>query len=166
MKRHLIILLFLIGFSSGCSESSQSDQKARIASDSTQPNSNSNPVSIMVYKSPTCGCCSQWEQHLRKAGFDVITKLTQEMTKIKQQYRIPMQLRSCHTALVDGYVIEGHVPASDIRTLLKQRPSVVGLTAPGMPQESPGMQSEGLKPANYDVLNFDNSGKTTIFSSY
>lgn len=123
-------------------------------------------MQITVYKSPTCGCCGHWESHLRKEGFNVISKPTQQMKQIKQQYQVPVELQSCHTAVINGYVIEGHVPAVDIKLLLQQRPAVTGLTAPGMPQQSPGMQAEGKKPANYNVLRFNQQGRTEIFTSY
>jgi len=121
---------------------------------------------ITVYKSSTCGCCTAWESYLTKAGFHVTSVSTDEMTDIKEKYKVPEQMQSCHTAVIDGYVIEGHVPADDILKLLRTRPNIVGLAAPGMPQESPGMQPEGEKPANFDVFSFDEQAKTNVFSSY
>ncbi len=121
---------------------------------------------LVVYKSPTCNCCTDWEQHMRNAGFDVESIVTNNVTQIKVENDIPLELQSCHTAFIDGYIIEGHVPAKDVIRLLKERPDIKGLTAPGMPQFSPGMQPEGLKPAGYDVLAFDDMGNTNIFSSY
>jgi len=121
---------------------------------------------IVMYKSPTCSCCSGWADHLRSAGFTVIEKKSNDMASIKEQYGVPKKLASCHTAIVDGYIIEGHVPAADVKRLLKERPKVAGLTAPGMPMKSPGMQAVGKKPRGYDVLSFDKDGKTTVFHSY
>jgi len=121
---------------------------------------------VLMYKSPTCGCCGKWAEHLRGAGFTVIENKQENMDAIKVKYGIPRELTSCHTAIIDGYIIEGHVPAADVERLLKERPDVVGLTAPGMPMKSPGMQSVGQKPQGYDVLAFDKAGNTTVFHRY
>lgn len=125
-----------------------------------------NKPEITVYKSPSCGCCKGWESHLSKAGFKVTSKPTENMTEIRNQFGVPEKMSSCHTAVIEGYIIEGHVPASDIEKLLATRPDVVGLAAPGMPAKSPGMQPEGEIPANYDVLSFDRSGNAKVFTSY
>lgn len=121
---------------------------------------------ITVYKSPTCGCCTGWAEHLRRAGFTVVEKARDDMESIKQRLGVPDRLASCHTAVVDGYVIEGHVPADDIRRLLRDKPPIAGLAAPGMPQRSPGMQPPGLPPKDYDVLSFDAMGRTDVFTRY
>ncbi|MBT8128904.1 MAG: DUF411 domain-containing protein [Gammaproteobacteria bacterium] len=120
--------------------------------------------SITVYKSPTCGCCSKWVRHLQDNGFVVEAIDRNDMNTVKLESGIPRQLASCHTAIIGGYLIEGHVPAADIRRLLEERPAVAGLTAPGMPMGSPGM--EGHKKDKYDVLTFTRSGDTTVFSRY
>jgi hypothetical protein len=119
---------------------------------------------VTVYKSPTCGCCTKWIDHLKTNGFKVKAINTNDMHSVKEKAGVQHGLGSCHTALVDGYVIEGHVPASDIKRLLEQRPSVIGLTVPGMPMGSPGM--EGPRKDNYSVLTFDQSGNTTEFSRH
>jgi len=122
---------------------------------------------ITMYKSPSCGCCTGWADTLKTSGFTVVEKKSDDMDVIKQKYGISDKLASCHTALIDGYIIEGHVPAADVQRLLKEKPAgVVGLTAPGMPQQSPGMQPDMLEPKNYDVLAFDKDGNTTVFSHY
>jgi len=121
---------------------------------------------IVMYKSPTCGCCGNWADHLRDAGFQVSEIKREDMDTIKAKYGVPDNLASCHTATIDGYIIEGHVPAADVQRLLKERPDIAGLTAPGMPQNSPGMQDKGQKPQGYDVLAFDKNGKATVFSHY
>lgn len=121
---------------------------------------------IIVYKSRTCRCCGAWIRHLRQEGFRVQAKNEQNMSQIKSQYGIKGPLQSCHTAVIDGYVIEGHVPASDIKRLLSEKPVVAGLTAPGMPEKSPGMQPDGLPPKDYDVLSFDDQGKVRLFQRY
>jgi len=119
---------------------------------------------IVVYKSPTCGCCSKWVDYLRKQGFTVVAHDTSGMTAVKAELGVPDAMASCHTAMVGGYVIEGHVPAADIERLLKEHPKVVGLAVPGMVTGSPGM--EGGTPEHYKVLAFDAKGATTVFSSY
>jgi hypothetical protein len=123
-------------------------------------------TAIQVYKDPTCGCCALWVEHLRKAGFSATVMDVGDMTAIKDKHGVPGQARSCHTAIVDGYVLEGHVPSEDVQRLLKQRPAVVGLAVPGMPIGSPGMEVAGMKPRPYDVLAFDKSGQTTVFASH
>ena len=121
---------------------------------------------VQVYKDPTCGCCALWVEHLRKAGFTATVTDVQDMSSIKAKHGVPARARSCHTALVGGYVIEGHVPAEDVQRLLKQRPTVVGIAVPGMPIGSPGMEVAGTKPQAYDVLAFDKSGETKVFASH
>ncbi len=121
---------------------------------------------ITVYKSPTCGCCTDWEVYLEKEGFEVISHERTNMDAIKKEYGVKSHLTSCHTGIIDGYVIEGHVPADDIKRLLKEKPEVAGLTAPGMPQHSPGMQPPGEKPRGYSVLSFDKEGRTRVFTRY
>jgi hypothetical protein len=122
------------------------------------------PVQMKVYKSPTCGCCAKWIRYLEQRGFEVSVVDLDNVQPVKRQLGVSAQLQSCHTGVVDGYVIEGHVPAKDIRRLLEERPSVIGLTAPGMPTYSPGMMS--IEPRGYDVLSFTRDGTLEIFSSY
>lgn len=119
---------------------------------------------ITVYKDPSCGCCKSWIEHLIRHGFRVDAKDTSEMTGIKRTLGVPEALSSCHTGVVNGYLIEGHVPAADIARLLKEKPKVAGLAVPGMPMGSPGM--EGPRTQHYQVLSFDKAGKTKIFASY
>jgi hypothetical protein len=121
------------------------------------------PPKVEVYKDPTCGCCAIWVTHMKMRGFDTTVMNVGDIAAVKAKYHVPNQLRSCHTALVGGYVIEGHVPATDVQRLLKQRPKVVGLAVPGMPIGSPGMEGQNGRP--YDVLTFDAAGKTTVFST-
>ena len=119
---------------------------------------------ITVYKDPSCGCCKSWIEHLIKHGYRVDAKDTPEMTEIKRTLGVPDGLTACHTAVVNGYLIEGHVPAADIARLLKEKPKVAGLAVPGMPMGSPGM--EGPRTQHYQVLSFDKAGKTKVFASY
>ena len=119
---------------------------------------------ITVYKDPSCGCCKSWIAHLIKHGYRVDAKDTPEMTGIKRSLGVPDGLTACHTAIVNGYLIEGHVPAADIARLLEEKPKVAGLAVPGMPMGSPGM--EGPRTQHYQVLSFDKAGKTKVFASY
>jgi hypothetical protein len=119
---------------------------------------------ITVYKDPSCGCCKSWIEHLVKHGYRVDAKDTPQMTEVKRTLGVPEALTACHTAIVNGYLIEGHVPAADIARLLKEKPRVAGLAVPGMPMGSPGM--EGPRSQHYQVLSFDKTGKTKVFASY
>jgi len=121
---------------------------------------------VIMYKPVSCECCSGWAEHLRAQGFNVVTKKREDMDVIKAKYGVTDKLASCHTAIIDGYVIEGHVPAADVERLLKERPDIVGLTAPGMPMKSPGMQAVGQKPHGYDVLAFSKDGTSKVFTHY
>ena len=117
---------------------------------------------MMVYKDPNCGCCHSWVEIMRTAGFEVSVRDTRDMSSIKTRYKVGRPLTSCHTALVGGYVVEGHVPADVIRKLLRDKPKVLGIAVPGMPVGSPGM--EGTPKQAYQVLTFDAAGKTTVFA--
>lgn len=119
---------------------------------------------ITVYKSPTCRCCTGWVEHLRKHGFRVTVKDTDDMDAIKTDLGVPKNLTSCHTAIVGKYVIEGHVPAKDIQRLLAKKPKIAGLAVPGMPAGSPGM--EVGRTDKYDVLAFAPARKNTVFARY
>jgi len=119
---------------------------------------------VTVYKSPTCGCCGKWVKHMEKNGFKVVTKNRNNLTPIKKQFGIKQEFQSCHTAKIGNYVVEGHVPAADIKRMLKEKPAIVGLAVPGMPMGSPGM--EGHRKDNYNVLAINKGNATTVFSSY
>ena len=114
---------------------------------------------VSVFKDPSCTCCNGWIDHLKQRGFEVATTEmpNPQLREVKTRYEVPPDLQSCHTAVVDGYVIEGHVPAADIQRLLKERPKAIGLVVPGMPVGSPGM--EGPKHESYSVFMFDAAGK-------
>lgn len=124
--------------------------------------------SIEVWKSPTCGCCGKWVEHLEANGFAVKAKNTSPamLDRIKRQAGIEEKLASCHTGLIDGYAIEGHVPAADIKRLLEMRPDAVGLTVPNMPLGSPGMEQPDGKTEPYDVLLVKKDGSTEVFASH
>lgn len=121
---------------------------------------------VTVYKSPTCGCCQEWVDYLENEGFSVEAHNVNDMLPYKQQAKLGAGMGSCHTAFVDGYAIEGHVPADDIRRLLRERPQVSGLTAPGMPMVSPGMAEPGQAPSGYDVISYKDGKQVGVFSSY
>lgn len=125
----------------------------------------SQALSMVVYKSRSCACCKDWVEYIRKAGFTVESVNHHNVNSIKEKHGLTdPSLKSCHTAIIDGYVIEGHVPVSDIERLLATRPAIVGLTAPGMPMMSPGMGSD--TPQDYDVLAFSKNGTSRVYASY
>ena len=119
---------------------------------------------VSVFKLVDCGCCDLWAEHLRKNGFSVSVHAYPDLTPVREKYGIPKKFDTCHTALVEGYAIEGHVPAADIRRLLRSKLKVAGLVVPGMPAGSPGM--EGLRSEPYDVLTFDRNGSVQVFARY
>ncbi len=119
-----------------------------------------NPT-ITVYKSATCGCCNGWVDHLEQAGYAVETEDRNDMLAVKEQLGVARELGSCHTAVIEGYVIEGHVPGDVIARLLSERPDIAGLAVPGMPIGSPGM--EGPNPQPYEILAFDEAGNVSVF---
>jgi hypothetical protein len=123
-------------------------------------------TAITVYKSASCGCCAKWVDHLRDSGFAPSVHDEENMDAIKDEMGVPKDVRSCHTALLDRYLIEGHVPASDLRRLLAQRPAVAGLAVPGMPSSTPGMAGPGQPHEPYEVVSFARDGKTTLFARH
>lgn len=120
--------------------------------------------SVTVYKSPSCGCCRLWVQHLVRAGFPVQVKNVGNLNPVKQRVGIPVGLGSCHTAEVGGYFVEGHVPAQDIKRLLREHPRAKGLVVPGMPAGSPGMEVPSGQVRPYEVLLVADDGKTSSFA--
>jgi hypothetical protein len=123
------------------------------------------PVDIVVYRSPTCNCCGKWVEYLKKNNFNVKDIVTNDVQAIKKKYGVSEEMASCHTAIVDGYVIEGHVPASDIMKLLKTKPKIVGISVPGMPSGAPGMEMGGRKDP-FNVMSFDRENHYKVFNSY
>ena len=119
---------------------------------------------INVFKTATCGCCGKWVEHLRANGFDVKVETVQATAEYRHKYGVPDRLQSCHTAVVAGYAIEGHVPAREILRLLESGAKAKGLAVPGMPLGSPGM--EGSRSDAYDVVLFDADGRTSVYQSY
>jgi hypothetical protein len=116
-----------------------------------------------VFKDPNCGCCTKWVDLLRGSGFSVTVRNIAELDR--SRYVVPVPLRSCHTAVIDGRIVEGHVPLADVQRMLKQG-SAAGLAVPGMPIGSPGMEVPGSRPQPFDVIEFDQTGRSRVFSSY
>lgn len=163
---------------SGCDESTDGRRRGMIAAAGAllgmalvgfapapaQAGSGQNDATVTVYKSPTCGCCTAWVDHLKENGFSVDVVERTDVYPEKQRFGVPERLYSCHTARIGDYTIEGHVPAADIRRLLTERPAVTGLSVPGMPHGSPGMETGRVDP--YAVISFDDYGNTRIFNRY
>jgi hypothetical protein len=122
-------------------------------------------VELEVYRSPTCGCCSKWVDHLKQNNFTVKDHVIDDVQVIKDKYGVSQNMSSCHTALVNGYVVEGHVPAADIMAMLKSKPAVTGISVPGMPMGTPGMEMGGKKDP-YKVISFDKAQQYKVFSEY
>ncbi|ODV26553.1 MAG: metal-binding protein [Rhodanobacter sp. SCN 68-63] len=120
--------------------------------------------SAEVYRDPSCGCCGAWIHYLQANGYTVVTHEDQPMAAVKARLGVPADAASCHTALIGGYVIEGHVPVQDIQRLLTEHPDARGLAAPGMPMGSPGMEMG--TPVRYDVLLIARDGSTRVFATH
>ena len=125
----------------------------------------STALNATVYHSPDCNCCGEWIDHLKAQGFQITDFSTTDIETVKQKYNVPDNLSSCHTAIVNGYVIEGHVPADDIKRLLQEKPNVAGLSVPQMPVGTPGMEI-GDRKDPFSVLSFDSKGSVAVFNEY
>jgi hypothetical protein len=130
------------------------------------PGSGSKPIPLTVYKSSSCGCCTKWVDYIRAAGFDPTVFDEEDMESMKDRLGVPRQVRSCHTAVIDKYLIEGHVPAPDIRRLLAQKPKLFGIAVPEMPPGTPGMAPPGAPIAGFEVVAFRLDGTTSTFAKY
>ena len=135
--------------------------------DTTQPvtvaaNSNAG-IPIKVYKTPECGCCKAWVEHLQQNGFAVEVVDMPDLSAVKAKYGVSENIEACHTAVVGNYVVEGHVPADLILKMINEKPAIAGLTVPGMPMGSPGMEGASKQP--YDVLTFNADGHTTVYAA-
>jgi hypothetical protein len=117
---------------------------------------------VTVYRSPTCGCCSDWADHMKANGFRVEEVVRADLASIRAEHGVPPALTSCHTATVAGYTVEGHVPADVVRRLLAERPSFLGVAVPGMPLGSPGME-QGFAHESYEVISFDRNGGRAVY---
>jgi hypothetical protein len=124
------------------------------------------PQPITVYKSKSCGCCAAWVKHLEANGYTPLVHDEEAMDPLKDKLGVPADLRSCHTAVAGAYLIEGHVPAADIKRLLAERPKVAGLAVPGMPPGTPGMAQTEEESGGYTVLAFQSDGSSRTFASH
>lgn len=120
---------------------------------------------VEVWKSPTCGCCREWIKHLQAHGFDVVAHDVAGPADVRERLGMPSRFGSCHTARVQGYLLEGHVPAREVQRLLKERPAAIGLAVPAMPVGSPGMEV-GTRRDPYDVLLVTRDGRASVYQSY
>ena len=120
---------------------------------------------IVVYKNPDCGCCTKWVRYLEQNNYNVTIEDTRDVQAVKKRLGVPEKLAACHTAVIDGYVIEGHITHRDIKRLLLFRPDVTGIAVPGMPLGTPGMEM-GDSVESYDVISFDEQGRLEVFSAH
>jgi hypothetical protein len=120
---------------------------------------------VQVFKDPNCGCCGAWVEHMKAAGFSVTVTEVEDTSVARRKYGLPEKFGSCHTAVVGGYVVEGHVPADDVKKLLVMKPVAIGLTVPGMPVGSPGMEM-GSRKDPYQVLLIAKDGRERVFATY
>ena len=121
---------------------------------------------MTIYKSESCLCCAKWVDHVKAAGFKTTVHDRDPIDPVKDELKVPRHVRSCHTALVGGYLVEGHVPAADLKRMLKEKPKFMGLAVPGMPVGTPGMEQPGVPVEPYHVVAFQKSGTTTVFAKY
>ena len=122
-------------------------------------------ATLTVYKSPTCGCCADWVDHVKASGLKAEVRDMGDVGPVKAELGVPGHLTSCHTAVVGGYVVEGHVPADVIKRMLRERPQIVGLAVPGMPVGSPGMEGDGSRRDRYDIIAIGRDGRTSVYES-
>jgi len=121
---------------------------------------------VVVHRSPTCGCCGAWASYLRRAGFPVTIVNEDDLAPVKLRAGVPERLQSCHTAFIDGYVVEGHVPIEAIEKMLLSKPAILGIAVPDMPGGSPGMEVLGAKPDPFKVMSFAKGGAQDVFIDY
>jgi hypothetical protein len=118
---------------------------------------------VVVYKTASCGCCTHWIDHMRANGFRVTSHDVADINRVKSEHGVPSEAASCHTAIVNDYVVEGHVPADAVQRLLRERPDVSGIAVPGMPAGSPGMEVPGGRRDAYSIVTFDENGQISLF---
>jgi hypothetical protein len=121
---------------------------------------------VVVYKSPSCGCCDGWVKHMESNGFKVTINNVDDVYPVKAQLGVPQEAASCHTAKIGKYIVEGHVPVTDIRRMLKEKPQIDGIAAPGMPMGSPGMEVPGQSADHYNIITFKNGRMGEVFSRH
>lgn len=150
------LVLFLATGISACSQEKQSEVQPEQSPDAET-------ISVTMYKNPDCQCCSKWAAYMEENGFSVTQNPTDSLSSVKKQNGVPSQLGACHTALIDGYVVEGHVPVEAINKLLKDRPEIKGIAVPGMPAGAPGTQGER---SAVDVYFFNGPGQVAFFDKF
>jgi len=153
-----------VGCGPGGAESAESDSVEAEPGEVALVSGEIADMTLKVYKSPTCGCCANWIEHIRKAGFEVEVEDTNDIAAVKAEAGVPAALQSCHTTVVGDYVFEGHVPVEDVIAFLEEKPDATGLAVPGMPVGSPGMES-GDRVDPYDVILFDEHS-TRVYRSH
>ena len=169
----------LLGATAGCSASDQGSPVAATAAVAPAAASGQNPAAadagpaiaaalpvVLVHKTPTCGCCGAWVEHMRAAGFPVQVEERADLEPVRQRLGVPYGKGSCHTAQVGGYFVEGHVPADDVKRLLAERPRARGLVVPGMPLGSPGMETPDGRVQPYTVERVEPDGTTTAYARH
>ncbi len=121
---------------------------------------------LIIYKDPSCGCCGQWIDYVRANGFAAEVHNDTAMDAVKTRLGVPASMRSCHTAQIGGYLVEGHVPVADMQRMLKERPKIMGLATPGMPMSAPGMLQPGARVMPYDVMAFQRIGSARVYAHH
>ncbi len=155
-KRYLALLVVVLLLVVGCTAGGENVEPAAEPGDFV----------VTVFRSPSCSCCEDWIAYLEANGYTVLVEDVEDMATLKQRHRVPTQLYSCHTAVVDGYVVEGHVPVAEIGRMLAERPEISGIGVAAMPIGSPGMEVAGVADQPYDVMTFDAAGSMEIYASY
>jgi hypothetical protein len=169
--RAAVLLLLALGACNGAGKAdsapaADAGDAAATASRAGQPAAATQAgTRMVVYKTPTCGCCRAWVDHVKAAGFAVEVRDMPDVAPVKREHGLPGHLASCHTAIVDGYVVEGHVPADVIRRMLRERPQVAGIAVPGMPMGSPGMEVPGGRKDPYDIIAFSRDGNVSVYET-
>lgn len=153
----------------GLSENPNSSATAQNVTKSAAPTTDiaAQALNITVYRTPTCGCCKGWVEHIKENGFQVtdIVKPESEIQTIRQKYNLPSDLASCHTSEVAGYLVEGHIPVAEVKRLIAKKPDIAGISVPGMPIGTPGMEM-GDRQESFNVFAFRKDGQTEVFNSY
>ena len=161
------VALLILGVSGSLLACTSKPEEAEAAAAMTATlSANEDGSTVVVYKSPTCGCCGDWIEHMEKSGFTVEVHDIADVSPVKRELGVGQSLWSCHTAKVGGYVLEGHVPADQVVRMLAEKPAIRGLAVPGMPIGSPGMD-EGYDQSmwqDYDVVAFDAAGGTSVYA--
>jgi hypothetical protein len=154
MRRFILLGLILVFFTTACSAFSQ---QAEVVEEEGL---------VTIFALDGWGCCGDWTDYLEENGYQTVTTEYASLDQIKKEYQVPEEFQTCHTAIVNGYVIEGHVPVEEIERLLSEKPDVIGIAVAGMPMGSPGMEIEGFEDEAFDVVTFDAEGVIEIYQSY